>query len=108
MKVVNLTAHDVNICDKYGNVYLTYKPSGMEARIRHNWDTIDYMHGVPIVVRQNERVVDLPEPQEDTVYIVSNIVLEWCYDRLDLIAPVQQVKINGRVVGCMAFASNDR
>lgn len=106
MEVINLTPHDVNICDDYGNVIKTYKASGIEARVRHYWSNIDYIDDVPVVVRDNEHIVDLPEPQEGVFYIVSNIVLEYCYDRLDLLAPVKQVKINGRVVGCRAFAGN--
>ena len=35
MKIINLTPHDVNICDEYGNVIETYKASGIEARVRH-------------------------------------------------------------------------
>ena len=106
MKVINLTPHNVDICDNDGHVIKTYRASGMVARVAHGWETIDYVDGIPLVVRQNERVVNLPEPQDDTVYIVSNIILDYCYDRLDLIAPVKQVKVNGRVVGCQSFVSN--
>ena len=106
MKIINLTPHDVNICDEYGNVIETYKASGIEARVRHGWSEFDNINGIPIVIRDNERIVDLPKPRKDTYYIVSNIVLGFCPDRLDLLAPVKQVKINGRVVGCKAFAGN--
>ena len=106
MKVINLTPHDVCICDEYGNVIKTYKASGMVARVSHDWSEIDYVDGVPVVVRRNERFVDLPDYDLDTMYIVSNIVLDYAYDRLDLIAPVKQVKVNGRVVGCRAFVGN--
>ena len=58
------------------------------------------------MTRCNERIVDLPKPQKDTYYIVSNIVLGFCPDRFDLLAPVKQVKVNGRVVGCKAFIGN--
>lgn len=106
MKVINLTPHDVDICDEYGNVIKTYKASGMVARVRHGWSKIDIVDGVPVVVRENEHLVDLPKPQADTIFIVSNIVLDYCPNRVDLYAPVKQVKINGRVVGCQAFAGN--
>lgn len=106
MKVINLTPHNVNICDEYGNVINTYEASGIEARVRHGWDTFDYVDGIPVVVRKNERIVDLPEPEEGVMYIVSNIVLDYCKNRFDLIAPVKQVKRNGRVIGCRAFVGN--
>ena len=108
MKVINLTPHRVNICDKNGTIINTYFASGKVARVAHDWEEIDYVDGVPLVVRQNEMVVNLPKPQEDTVYIVSNIILDYCSDRMDLVAPVKQVKINGRVIGCQAFVSNRR
>ena len=108
MKVINLTPHNVDICDEEGHVVKTYRASGIVARVAHYWETIEYVDGVPLVVRENERVIGLPNQQEDTVYIVSNIILNYCADRLDLVSPVQQVKINGRVVGCRSFVSNRR
>lgn len=106
MKVINLTPHNVDICDEYGNVIKTYEASGMVARVAYGYEEVDYVDDVPIMERVNERVVDLPEPEEGVMYIVSNIILDYCYDRLDLIAPVKQVKVNGRVVGCRAFCGN--
>lgn len=106
MKLINLTPHNVDICDECGNVIKTYEASGVVARVAHGWETIEYIDDVPVVVRKNVNVINLPEPQEGIMYIVSNIILDYCYDRLDLLAPVKQVKINGRVVGCQAFASN--
>lgn len=108
MKVINLTPHDVDICDEYGYVIKTYKASGMIARISHGWSNIDYIDGVPVVVRKNEQIVNLPAPQKDTIYIVSNIVFDYCTDRMDLYAPVKQVKINGRIVGCRALVGHRR
>lgn len=107
MKVINLTPHDVHICDEYGYVTKTYEASGMVARVRTSFYNIDdSVDGVPMVARVENGLVDLPGPQADVMYIVSNIVLDYCPNRMDLIAPAQQVKVNGRVVGCRAFASN--
>ena len=106
MKIVNLTAHNVDICDEYGRVIKTYKPSGIVVRNAWFPEQVDIVDGVSLMVRKNERIVNLPEPQDDTMYIVSDIVRTACADRYDLISPAQQVKINGRVVGCMAFMCN--
>lgn len=106
MRVINLTPHNVDICDENGNVIKTYYASGKVARVRHGYEDVDYVDGVPIAVRSNEHVVDLPRPQQGIMYIVSNIVLDYCLTRHDLLAPVKQVKINGRVVGCQGFVSN--
>ena len=102
-KIINLTSHKVCICDRFGNVTQTYWPSGMEARIDYDWEVVDDIDGIPVVERVNEHVVDLPEPQEGVLYIVSNIILGMVWGRDDLIAPVQQVVVGGRVVGCRSF-----
>ena len=103
MNIINLTPHKVDICDENGNIVKTYPRSGKIARVAHGWTNINDVDGIPLVVRENEKITGLPEPQEDTMYIVSNIVFNFCSDRTDLIAPVKQVTINGRVVGCRAF-----
>lgn len=105
MKVINLDKHDVDICDEYGNVNYTYKASGIVARISSELNYTGYVDGVPTVTRQNEKVINLPRQQEGVMYIVSNVVFNHCSDRNDLLAPVNQVRINGRVVGCRAFIS---
>ena len=106
MEVINLTPHDVDICDAYGRIIKTYKASGKVARISSYYNEECIIDGVPVVSRQVNDVIDLPEEQSDIMYIVSNLVLDYCYDRMDLLAPVKQVKINGRIVGCRAFMSN--
>lgn len=84
----------------------SYEPSGIVVRNAWYPKFIGNVDGVTLVVRENERIVNLPEPQEDTIYIVSDIVRTTCADRLDLVSRTQQVKINGRIVGCIAFMSN--
>ena len=108
MKVINLTPHYVNICDKWGNIIKTYETMGKDraARVSHGYETIDIIDGVPISIRQNEHLINLPDPEEGVMYIVSNIVLDYCRDRVDLLAPVKQVKVDGRVIGCRSFMSN--
>lgn len=106
MYIINLTAHNVNICGINGNIIKTYEPSGMVARNAFYYEQIDTIDGVSIMVKKNERIVNLPDPKDGTIYIVSDIVRVTCGDRADLVSPAQQVKINGRVVGCMAFTSN--
>ena len=106
MKVINLTPHDVNICDELGNIIMCYPKSGKVARIDHDYKTFARLGDVPVVRRVDEEVINLPKPQKDVMYIVSNVLMNHCSDRLDLLAPVQQVKVNGKVVGCQAFMSN--
>lgn len=103
MKVINLTAHDVNICDYYGNLIKVYKPSGLVARVNYGWNRTDYVDDVPIVTQKDTKIMELPEPMEDVMFIVSSYVFDYCSERLDLLAPAHQIKVDGRVVGCKAF-----
>ena len=102
MKIVNLTDHDVNVYDNE-TLIKTYRPSGLNARVSYSWDQIDCVDGIPIEVESNTKVVELPEPIEDVMFIVSTYVFNSCPDRTDLLVPAHQIKINGRVVGCMSF-----
>ena len=86
MKVINCCNHKVEICDADGKIIKTYKPSGHWARVGDDARFIGYVDGIPVKVRENRRVVGLPEPEEDTYYIVSNILLQECPDRKDLLA----------------------
>ena len=104
--LVNLTPHDVDICDSYGRIIKTYRSSGKIARICNNYEDVGNINGVPLLGRKNDEIIDLPAPKEGFMYIVSNVVLENCKDRTDLVAPAKQVKINGRTIGCMAFVGN--
>lgn len=106
MKIINLTPHNVDICDENGNIIKTYEASGIDARMTFGYDDVDVIDGVPMVVRTPRRIKGLPSPQKDTMFIVSNIIMDACPDRKDLLAPVKQVRINGRVVGCQALLGN--
>lgn len=101
MKVINLTSHEVNVYDYSGKLIKTYMPSGLEARINYGWERIDYDDDiVPIVIQKDTQVVELPEPMEGVMFIVSSYVFNYCSDRKDLLAPANRIKIDGRVIGC--------
>ena len=106
MKVINLTPHNVDICDEDGNIIKTYEASGQIARLSQRAEVVDYIDGIPVKVSRNRKVVYLPEPQEGVTYIVSNIILNECRDRMDLIAPATKFYDGNRLVGCTSFMSN--
>lgn len=78
----------------------------MVARVNNGYEIIDDVNGIPLLTRADNKVIDLPEPRKDTMYIVSNVILNYCPDRMDLVSPAWQVKVNGRTIGCQAFVSN--
>ena len=48
MYLVNLTPHDVNICDKNGRITKIYRASGKVARVNNGYETVDYINDVPL------------------------------------------------------------
>ena len=107
MKVINLTPHDVSIYTEDRKIIKTYAYSGQIARLAQRAEVVDYIDGIPIKVSRNRRITGLPEPQEGVLYIVSDIVLNCCRHRTDLIAPGSKIyDDNRRVIGCTSFMSN--
>lgn len=103
MKIINLTSHDVNVYDCSGNIIKVYKPSGLVARVAYSLQSVDCVDGIPINVQKNTRVVELPEPIEGVMFIVSSYLYNYCVDRTDLLALADKVKVNGKDVGCRSF-----
>ena len=107
MKVINCCDHDVSICNRGGDIIKTYEPSGNWARVSHVI-TIKHIDGVPTKVRKDKKIVGLPEPGEDTMYIVSNILMNACPDRKDLLSCGSKVcNRYGKPIGWTTFQSNE-
>lgn len=110
IKVVNLTQHEVNVYDLGGiNKIHTFPPSGTVARVGMKSKFQSFtVNGIPVIKRYPTNVVDLPSPQDDTIYIVSSMVLDLASDRVDLVAPdtgpASVIRGNGgRIVGVRNF-----
>lgn len=98
MKLVNLTPHDIDI-DGYGSVPV----SGVVARIDYDEEPFDAMDGVVVYEHKNGRAVNLPEPADDTYYIVSSIV-RMAVQRYDLVSPAHMIRDRyGKIVGCRSL-----
>lgn len=106
MEVINLTPHNVDICDEDGNIIKTYEASGQIARLAQRAEVIEYIDGIPVKVSRDRRITGLPMPHKGVTYIVSNIILNACRDRMDLIAPATKFYDGNRLVGCTSFMSN--
>ena len=106
-KIINLTAHNVNIVCSNGDV-ITFSPSGTVARCTQTTTQIGCVNGIPLTQTSFGVVVDLPQPQEDTIFIVSRLVLNACKGvRDDLIVPNDIVRDEqGNIIGCKSFAIN--
>jgi hypothetical protein len=119
VEFVNLTPHEVVIYDQNNNVILRIPPSGQVARVSQSEELVGYINGIPIYSLKYSDIQGLPEPQENTVYIVSQLVLQAlkalkekgiARARDDVIAPNTGPTENGavrdsqgRIVGVRSF-----
>ena len=78
MRFINLTPHAIMLNDG-----TTFQPSGIVARVQAGFTAFN---SDGICSQQFGDVQDLPEPVEDTIYIVSAMVLASCL-RSDVVAP---------------------
>jgi len=106
---VNLTPHALNLmpAGPTGPV-VTIPPSGLVARCtvdRVQVDTVT-VDGISVPVNQTRfgEVFDLPDPQPDTIFVVSALVAQAVPDREDVFFPDDIVRdANGNVIGCRAL-----
>lgn len=86
MKVVNLVKHEVVVRRPDGD--RIYQPSGIEARVASSQEVVGDLDGSPIARTIFGEVQGLPDPQPDTIYIVSSLVLGALRgSRPDVVAP---------------------
>ncbi len=110
MKIVNLTPHALNLmpAGPTGPV-VTIPPSGIVARCavdRVQVDTVT-VDGITVPVNRTQfgAVTGLPDPQPDTIYIVSSLVAQAVPDRSDVFIVDDAVRDDqGRIIGARALA----
>ena len=107
MKIINCTPHDVNIITESGNI--TFPRSGIIPRLTEQQVKINSVNsnGIEIDIMQKSfsEVEGLPEPKENTIYIVSALVAGAVKNRDDLVVPNDTVRDEaGRIIGCKSLA----
>ena len=109
-KIVNLTPHDINFIGENDEVVLTVPSSGVAraSSTRYQTGTVT-PEGTDLVISLNRtefgKVENLPDPQEDTIYIVSALTAQAVPERYDLFITDDAVRDeNGRIIGCRALA----
>ena len=71
-KFVNLIGHDITISG-----HATLLKCDKPCRVETQQMIIGKLSGVPIVKTEFMKVVNLPEPEDGTYYIVSRIVMDY-------------------------------
>lgn len=109
MNIINLTAHTINVVNGESNI--AYPSEGL-ARVKTEEKEVGKINGIPIVKTAYTTVEGLPDQQENTVYLVSTLVLQALkangIDRADCLAPNTGVSgairdDQGRIVGVRGF-----
>ena len=107
VKVINCTPHDVNLITKSGNI--TFPRSGIiprltEQQVKINSVTVNGIE-IDIMEKSFNEAEGLPEPQENTYYIVSALVAGAVKGRDDLLIPNDIVRDEkGNIIGCRSLA----
>ena len=101
MKIVNATPHTIVI---NGN---SFPPCGKIARVEQNNILINTIDGIDIFKSVFGNVVDLPDKEEDTIYIVSALVRSACPGRKDVFSPADFIRDSaGNITGCKGLVGN--
>ncbi|MEM3714710.1 MAG: hypothetical protein QXF82_07160 [Nitrososphaeria archaeon] len=102
MQIINLTPHEIKIVLDNGGT-IAVPPSGTVARVTTTLTKQGYIDGIPVYVTEFGEVEGLPEPQADTIYIVSALVLgAISRERTDVYAPLTAKAVrdeNGNIIG---------
>jgi len=100
MQFINLTAHQITEV----TTGVTIPPSGRTARVKSSTTKVGEHAGSPIYTSTFGKVEGLPEPQENTMFIVSALCLNACPERTDLVAPGNLLRNEyGNPIGCVGF-----
>lgn len=103
LNLVNLTPHTINVIGQDGKK-LDILPSGTVARCSQEEKVIGEINGFPVTQQRFGDVVDLPEPQDGTMFIVSRLVAD-ASRRKDLLIPGPLMRNEeGVVIGCKGFS----
>ena len=108
-KIVNLTPHKINV--RTSGEEQAFESAGL-ARVDSEVVELDTVNGIPTQKTTFGEVYGLPEQSNDTMYIVSQLVLSALPERKDLLAPATGPKDNavrddaGRIIAITRFNRN--
>ena len=104
---VNLTPHPITVVLEDEKIMVIDPAAGVPARVAQQDVAVDTFDGVPLFRQEFGQVIDLPDPVDGTMLIVSALVRAACPDRLDLASPTGLVRdAEGKIIGCRGLAVN--
>ena len=103
VNLVNLTPHAVNFITADG-VQVNVAPEGIIARLEQHDVLSRWIGRIPVYKTEYGQVQNLPDPQPDTIYIVSGMVLNKVNGRDDVLSPGSLIRNDeGQVIGAGGF-----
>jgi hypothetical protein len=100
---INLTPHDVNVVRHSDQEVVKIPSYGIVSRVREVVVTEKLMDDFRFTMKEPGEIINLPEPQENTYFIVSAQVAEKA-QRPDVISPGDLIRNDrGEVIGCKGF-----
>ena len=98
---INLTGHEVTDANT-GKVI----PADGIIRAEAESCKLFRMQGIPVFTSFIQPLDSLPDPVQGVIYIVSNLYLNTCRGRTDVVAPGKVVRVDGKAVACRGFRAN--
>lgn len=105
MTIINLTPHAINFLREDNSVLVTVEPSGTIARASQTRERVSEVNGIPVNQCSYGAVTGLPDPQPETIYLVSALTAQACRNRSDVFIVDDAVRNeSGQIIGCRAIA----
>lgn len=101
--IKNFTPHPITICNNAGEVTRVIQSEGL-VRLKAVTVPAGEIDGIPVTKTEFGQPEGLPEFQEGTFYIVSQLVKAALPSRADLLVPAEVVRDEqGNIVGCKSL-----
>lgn len=100
LNIINLTPHELNLQNNKGEM-VSISPEKTPARLSTTQVVDQVVGGLNVYITEFGAVENLPEPQEDTIFVVSRLVLDRVKDsRPDVFSTGNAIRDeNGRIIG---------
>lgn len=107
--IVNCTPHPVSVLNQQTGEMVIIPKGDIIPRVSSSTeliDTVETSFGLIRITRNTfGQVENLPDPQPNTLFIVSAMVMNACPNRNDLVCPNESVRDSeGRIIGCQSLA----
>ena len=103
--ILNLTPHIVVVLGADGTQVAELPPTGRVARVATTVEDAGEIAGIPVVKTRFGEIIDLPEPEDGTFFVVSSLLAgaakETGRGASDLLVPGRLIRDSaGQPIGC--------